>query len=133
MPKFPRLTLQVLAISAVVVCVVPYMVLPLLRIARPRQAEPPPEPATHVLDATGPSTWVIDIAPGSNVVAGPLPSKPFKGQKRKPCTPRKEVEAIGACWIPHAMKPPCGDLYEHEGQCLVPVLAVAPPPTSIGQ
>jgi hypothetical protein len=66
--------------------------------------------------------------------AKPLPREPFKGQKRPPCIRYTEVELVGACWIPHKLKAPCPDvLYEHQGECYLPVASPRPPPQSLGQ
>ena len=71
---------------------------------------------------------------GEPVLAAPLPSKPFKGQKRPPCTRYAEVELVGACWLPHKLKAPCPDvLYEHQGECYTPAVSAKPPPQSLGQ
>lgn len=68
--------------------------------------------------ATG-NSWVLGIADGGQPpVSHPFPPKPYKGQKRPPCTPRVEVEIIGACWVPHELKAPCPEeLYEYQGRC----------------
>ncbi|PTL78812.1 hypothetical protein [Vitiosangium sp. GDMCC 1.1324] len=71
---------------------------------------------------------------GGFVLARPLPSEPFKGQKRPPCTRYAEVELVGACWVPHKLKAPCPDvLYEHQGECYLPAFSAKPPPQSLGQ
>jgi hypothetical protein len=65
---------------------------------------------------------------GVPAIAHPFPRKPYKGQKRPPCTPRLEVEIMGACWIPHALKAPCPEeLYEYQGQCYL--TSMLPPRT----
>ena len=70
---------------------------------------------------------------GESVLADPLPSKPFKGQKRPPCTRYVEVELVGACWLPHELKAPCPDvLYEYQGKCYSPAISAKPPPQSLG-
>jgi hypothetical protein len=80
------------------------------------------------------SSWGADgTAPEQPGLALPFPSKPFKGQKRPPCTRYVQVELVGGCWVPHKLKAPCpGDLYEHQGECYYPVLATKPPPQSLG-
>jgi hypothetical protein len=56
----------------------------------------------------------------------------FQGQKKPPCTPRKEREIMGACWVPHVEKPPCPeDTFEHKGACYMAIMATKRPPTSI--
>ena len=79
--------------------------------------------------------WSVDTMPqGQSVFALPFPSERFKGQKRPPCTPYVQVELVGGCWVPHKLKAPCpGDLYEHQGECYMPVLATPPLPQSLGQ
>jgi hypothetical protein len=91
------------------------------------------------MDGGGPesfdSAWLADTTPqGDSVLARPLPREPFKGQKRPPCTRYVEVELIGACWGPHKLSAPCpNELYEHKGECYVPVFSAKPPPQSLGQ
>lgn len=88
-----------------------------------RQAYVPPESAV----------WATDIAPDAPPwlqmglrAAGPLP-----GQKRPPCTPVRERELVGACWIGTEHTPPCPEgVYEVGGRCVVPVQASAKVPTS---
>jgi hypothetical protein len=68
------------------------------------------------------------------MLALPLPSEPFKGQKRPPCSRYVQVELVGGCWVPHELKAPCPDeLYEHKSKCYLPVFAAKPPPQSLGQ
>ncbi|MFY0529030.1 hypothetical protein ACN28I_39680 [Archangium gephyra] len=71
---------------------------------------------------------------GPLVLAHPFPRKPYKGQKRPPCTPRIEVEIMGACWVPHELKAPCPEeLYEYQGKCYTTSMLPQPLPQSIGQ
>ncbi|HEX8818875.1 MAG TPA: hypothetical protein VF794_03045, partial [Archangium sp.] len=64
---------------------------------------------------------------GPPVLAYPFPRKPYKGQKRPPCTPRMEVEINGGCWVPHELKAPCPEeLHEYQGKCYT--VAVPPLP-----
>jgi hypothetical protein len=71
---------------------------------------------------------------GPPVLAHPFPRKPYKGQKRPPCTPRIEVEIMGACWVPHELKAPCPEeLYEYQGKCYTTAMLAPPPPQSLGQ
>ncbi|HEX8826060.1 MAG TPA: hypothetical protein VF794_39505, partial [Archangium sp.] len=81
------------------------------------------------------NNWYAEATPQEqSVLALPLPRERFKGQKRPPCTRYVQVELVGGCWIPHKLKAPCpGDLYEHQGECFLPVLATKPPPQSLGQ
>jgi hypothetical protein len=71
---------------------------------------------------------------GPAVLAHPFPSKPYKGQKRPPCTPRIEVEIMGACWVPHELKAPCPEeLYEYQGKCYTTAMLPPKEPQSLGQ
>ncbi|MFL5352123.1 hypothetical protein [Archangium sp.] len=72
---------------------------------------------------------------GTSGVTRPLPSGPFKGQKRPPCKRPSEVELVGGCWMAHELKAPCPeDLYEFQGKCYVPaVSAKSAPPQSVDQ
>jgi hypothetical protein len=104
----------------------------------------PPAPMSHDVHGVPMATerpdpvndgWLADSAPqGELVLVRPLPREPFKGQKRPPCTRYTEVELIGACWVPHKLKAPCPDnLYEHQGECYLPMFSVKPPPQALGQ
>jgi hypothetical protein len=69
---------------------------------------------------------------GIPALARPLPSKPYKGQKRPPCTPRVEVEINGGCWVPHELKAPCPEqLHEYQGKCYTITLQPQPLPQSV--
>jgi hypothetical protein len=100
-----------------------------------------PAPVAHEepMDGGAPEAFTSgllgDTTPqGEPVFARPLPREPFKGQKRPPCNRRIEVELIGACWGPHKLKAPCPDeLYEHQGECYLPIFSARPPPQSLGQ
>jgi hypothetical protein len=134
--------------GAVVVCA---LLLALVRLAPvfqspsgPELVSNPPAPMSHdghgVPRATGMPDpvndgWLADsTSQGELVLARPLPREPFKGQKRPPCTRYTEVELVGACWVPHKLKAPCPDnLYEHQGECYLPMFSVNPPPQSLGQ
>jgi hypothetical protein len=71
---------------------------------------------------------------GESVLARSLPSEPFKGQKRPPCSKYSQVELVGGCWLPHKLKAPCPeDLFEHKGECYVPVFSAKPSPQSLGE
>ena len=64
-----------------------------------------------------------------SVLARPMPSVPFKGQKRPPCTPRSQEEVVGACWAVLEAKAPCPkDVYESKGKCYLPILIPEAPP-----
>jgi hypothetical protein len=104
-------------------------------------ASAPPAPMSHEEPTAGenPDTpthgGLVDTADaGQSVLTRPLPRKPFKGQKRPPCTRYAEVELVGACWLPHKLKAPCPDvLYEYQGECYSPAFSAKPPPQSLGQ
>jgi hypothetical protein len=69
---------------------------------------------------------------GIPALAYSLPRKPYKGQKRPPCTPRVEVEINGGCWVPHELKAPCPkELHEYQGQCYTVSIQPQPLPQSV--
>ncbi|QRN97690.1 hypothetical protein JRI60_00955 [Archangium violaceum] len=95
---------------------------------------PPSTPEMEEFTAGGTSDpfssgFLTDTTDGGEpVLARPLPSEPFKGQKRPPCKRYSEVELIGACWMPHELKAPCPDeLYEYQGKCYVPAFSAKQP------
>jgi hypothetical protein len=99
-----------------------------------------PAPPSNVVPT---NTWVplselplLDPTDGGPpaLSTNPLPSKPFKGQRRPPCKPRVEAEINGGCWVPHELKAPCPeDLYEHQGKCYTASAQPQRPPQSLGQ
>jgi hypothetical protein len=103
-----------------------------LSCARAIQADMQPAP---VLEEAPPETWATDgLEEDAGVVARNLPSKPFEGQKRPPCTPPREKEINGGCWlvIEGEVGPDnCGIYYAHAGKCHVPVRQAKRPPTSV--
>ncbi|WP_434387345.1 hypothetical protein [Melittangium boletus] len=58
----------------------------------------------------------------------------WRGQQTPPCgdTPA-QVVLNDACWMTLEARPPCGDLYEHEGRCHVPVAETKRLPTRVGE
>lgn len=71
---------------------------------------------------------------GVPALGHPFPSKPFKGQKRPPCSPRSEEEINGGCWVPHELKAPCPeDLFEYKGKCYTTAMLAPRTPQSLGQ
>lgn len=116
----------------------PRPLLPILRVGsllalgalllyRPRSPAPvnPPAPVLDVV-------WASDVAEDAGAAARPALG-PLQGQKRPPCTPRREREVAGGCWIPHAERPPCPEgTFEGERMCLLPV-RMERPNTSIGR
>jgi hypothetical protein len=105
-------------------------------------ASTPPEfihdeepPADAELDPSMQSWLSGTVDAGTPVIArgAPLPSGPFKGQKRPPCTRYVEVELAGGCWMTHELKAPCPEtLFEHQGKCYAPSFSAKPPPQSLG-
>jgi hypothetical protein len=99
-------------------------------------AEPTPMSYDALTDNELPLTgnhWLMSNPDGGvPALAHPFPRKPYKGQKRPPCTPRVEVELLGACWVPHELKAPCPEeLYEYQGKCYMTVMLPPPTPQSI--
>ena len=119
-------------------------------LLRPAPVSPPPDsadsrvsavpapmsqevPADTAIPLTGHSLRSATDG-GPSPIAHPFPRKPYKGQKRPPCTPRVEVEIMGACWVPHMLKAPCPEeLYEYQGQCYTASAQPQRPPQSLGQ
>jgi len=64
------------------------------------------------------------------VLARSLPKTPAPGQRKPPCELERQKAINGLCWWVLSWKPPCGDGYEHEGRCYVPVVLKARPPTT---
>ncbi len=91
-------------------------------------ANTPPAPVSHEEPLAGEesdpvsSGWLTDtVDAGTSVLTRPLPSRPFKGQKRPPCKRYSEVELVGGCWMQHALNAPCPEtLFEHQGKCYAP-------------
>jgi serine/threonine protein kinase len=64
-------------------------------------------------------------------VSLPMPKGPFPGQKKPPCSPRFEREALGACWLVLKGPPPCErEAYEYDGECVRASFEAPRPPTS---
>jgi hypothetical protein len=99
-------------------------------------AEPAPMSHEVLTDSDVPpmgNQWLIANPDGGvPVLALPFPRKPYKGQKRPPCTPHIEVEIMGACWVPHKLKAPCPEeLYEYKGECYMTVMLPPRTPQSL--
>lgn len=94
----------------------------------PRSDEVPTDTS---MTPTGNAT--VDLGDGGiPALAHSLPRKPYKGQKRPPCTPRVEVEINGGCWVPHQLKAPCPEeIYEYQGQCYTISMQPQPLPQSV--
>ena len=135
-PRF-RWRLGLGVVSADTVGAVLFALVRLAPVVQPPSTPPAPR-SYEVPTATETSDFragLADTTPqGQIVFARPLPKEPFKGQKRPPCTRYTEVELVGACWAPHKIKAPCPeDLFEHKGECYLPMFSAKPPPSSLGQ
>jgi hypothetical protein len=130
--------------SAAAVCALVFAVVRLTPTPQPpgdsdswASAEPAPMSHEVPTDIEVPVTGnsVVDTEDGGiPALAHPFPRKPYKGQKRPPCTPRVEVEIMGACWVPHELKAPCPEeLYEYQGKCYTTSMLPQRPPQSIEQ
>jgi serine/threonine-protein kinase len=82
-----------------------------------------------VSPAQAPSAW--------SPIAVEIPPKPLPGQRRPDangrCRGKLHVPINGGCWIKLPVKPPdCEqeDAYVHQGDCYVPAMPRARPPTS---
>ena len=99
-----------------------------------------PQPQQVPLDAPDvPEVWATDSrVDGGRDKAAPLPSHPFEGQRRPPCS-EAQVTLAGGCWyevVPKAgsLKPGevcTPELYEAGGRCYLPVLKAERPRTSL--
>ncbi len=121
-PWFPR------AMGALAVCMAVWGLLMLGDSWAPRAKW-----ALEVEDVEVPE-WLLTGPGDAGVVAKKMPSKRMKGQQAPPCgdTPT-QVLLNDACWMEMVARPPCGDLYEHEGRCYVPVIEKKRLPTSVGE
>ncbi len=87
--------------------------------------------ALEVEDAEVPE-WMLSGPGDAGVVAKRMPSKRMKGQQAPPCgTAPVQVLLNDACWTEMVSPPPCGDFYEYEGRCYVPVVEKKRPLTSV--
>lgn len=129
--------------SAAMVCALVFTLVRLAPVSHsPEDPEPvasaKPTPMSHdvLTDNELPpmgNHWLTSNPDGGvPALALPFPRKPYKGQKRPPCTPRVEVEIMGACWVPHKLKAPCPEeLYEYQGECYMTVMLPPQTPQSI--
>ena len=98
---------------------------------------PAPKDATldegEVETVSGESVSWVDLAASTRPIIGyPLPSKPFKGQHKPPCTEGAEVEINGGCWAQLKQDAPCPrTTAEHQGKCYMPVRDPPPEPRSL--
>ncbi|ATB40729.1 hypothetical protein CYFUS_006185 [Cystobacter fuscus] len=92
-----------------------------IRVAPSRERPMPEDIATDWLTRDG------------GAVAVPMPPKRLERQQAPPCTPPPggQVEINGGCWSRMEQRPPCGQFYEHQGQCYVPVRETPRSPTSV--
>jgi hypothetical protein len=122
------------------------LVFALVRLAPGAQPPAGPDPVARIApaplrdevptDGLVPLTELSLLVPteGSPALTHPLPSRPYKGQRRPPCKPRVEVELNGGCWVPHELKAPCPeDLYEYQGKCYTVSMQPQPQPQALGQ
>lgn len=137
-PPWRRLGLALASTAAVCALV-------FLLAQRVPMSQPPSDPGTLAMteptssghdmptDTVPPLKELSQFGPeDGGLVAHPLPSKPYKGQKRPPCKPRVEEEINGGCWVPHKLTAPCPeDLYEYRGQCYTASAQPAPVPRSV--
>jgi hypothetical protein len=139
-PPWRRLGLAL--VSAAAVCALVFALAQLVPMSQPLSdpgtlARTEPALPSHEVptDTVEPSAEFshLDLKDGGPL-ARPMPSKPYKGQRRPPCKPRSEEEINGGCWVPHELKAPCPeDLYEYRGKCYTASAQPAPLPRSIGQ
>ena len=96
---------------------------------RPQPLYGAPSPEQTVLDEVI-TDW---LSREGGIIAVPMPSKRLERQQAPPCLapPGGQVEINGGCWFVVMAKPPCGQLYEHEGRCYVPVRETPKPPTAV--
>lgn len=95
-------------------------------------------PQREVPDAGVAEEALLSVEPYSQssapsaAVALPMPKAPLPGQKKPPCLPDYEVEALGACWVVSFKKePPCGTGgYDYDGKCVRASFAAPRAPTS---
>jgi hypothetical protein len=141
----PRLSLGLALASAAAVAALLFSLVRLAFVPQPpdgpapmTRVEPAPVsdevPTATEKPAPFANGWLAEATPQEQpALALPLPSEPFKGQKRPPCSRYVQVELVGGCWVPHELKAPCPDeLYEHKGKCYLPIFATKPPPQSLG-
>jgi hypothetical protein len=109
--------------------------LPLAQGQEQQDAGVAEEQATGLADA-GVEESLASAVVTSSAKANPewisreLPKNPLPGQRKPPCTPRKERAINGACWVHLGMDAPCGDEFEWEGRCYMISYATPRQPTS---
>ena len=90
---------------------------------------PSATPEREVEDCEVPE-WLITGQGDAGVVAKKMPSTRMRGQQAPPCD-TVQVPLNDACWSELVQKPPCGDYYENEGRCYIPVIEKKRLPTSV--
>jgi len=93
----------------------------------PIHVQPPPEwpIPEHVT-----TDW---LTRDGGAIAVPMPPKRLERQQAPPCLPAStgDEEINGGCWSRMERRPPCGQFYEHQARCYVPVRETPRPPTSV--
>jgi hypothetical protein len=69
-------------------------------------------------------------APSSTAIIREVPEDPLPGQRRPPCPRNVEIAINGGCWYKVDIKPPCGDYYEWQSACYLPVMGRTRIPTT---
>ncbi|MFY0575888.1 hypothetical protein ACN28S_17330 [Cystobacter fuscus] len=93
-------------------------------------SDSPAPRAEMELEDTEVPEWILTSQGDAGVVAKKMPSKKMRGQQAPPCE-APQVVLNDACWERLERAPPCGDFYEYEGRCYVPVRESPRPPTSV--
>ena len=75
--------------------------------------------------------WLLTDQGDAGVIAKKMPGQKMRGQQAPPCEAPQEA-LNDACWDRLARTPPCGDFYEYEGHCYVPIVEKKRLPTSVG-
>jgi len=114
------------------------------RYGRGREDEPPPSiaeewhaPPVDTRDAGVGEQGLLSAAQSPRLGSSsyglglPMPKTPRPGQKKPPCIPDYELEALGVCWAIFKKEPPCGGGgYEYNGLCVRASYEAPRPPTS---
>ena len=90
--------------------------------------------ARRYVDTRGPEVpeWLFVDQGDAGVVARKMPGVKMKGQQGPPCDSTQFLLSE-ACWDELKKGPPCGEYFEHEGRCYVPVVEKKRPPTSVDE
>jgi predicted Ser/Thr protein kinase len=69
--------------------------------------------------------------PSSSAITKQVPEQPLLGQRRPPCPRNVEISINGGCWkLQPDVEPPCGDYYEWQSACYLPVMGRTRVPTT---